>query len=61
MAATSDARSDRKEVINMSVEENKALTNRFAGAWATGDLAVMDEVLAPNFVFHAPPSRSGVR
>ena len=43
----------------MSVEENKALTDRFAGAWATGDMAVLDEVLAPNFVFHAPPPGVG--
>ena len=39
----------------MSVEEVKALVERFGAAWEKGDLAELDEVLAPNFVFHSPP------
>lgn len=39
----------------MSVQEIKALVQRFGQAWESGDLAALDEVLAPNFVFHSPP------
>ena len=39
----------------MSVQETKALGDRFAKAWAKGDLAAMDEILAPDFVAHGLP------
>ncbi len=48
---------DKKEVILLSNEENKALACRlFDEVWAKGNLAVADEVQASNFVLlHAPP------
>jgi steroid delta-isomerase-like uncharacterized protein len=40
----------------MSTEENKALVRRFdEEVWGKGNLAVADELLATNFVLHAPP------
>ncbi len=45
----------------MSLEDNKALFRRFyEDAWNTGDTALLDELLAPDFVNHeivdvAPP------
>ena len=36
----------------MSEEENKALVRRFLEAQSQGDLEVLDELLAPNFVDH---------
>lgn len=40
----------------MSTEENKALARRFVEeAWSKGNLAVIDELLAANFVLHAAP------
>jgi len=50
----------------MSVEENKALSSRFAEAWDKKDMAVMDELLATNFVHRpgppgAAPDREGFK
>ena len=43
-------------------EENKAVVRRLTGIFETGDLSVIDEVLASNFVDHNPfPSRHQVR
>ena len=40
----------------MSIEENKALNQRFsAGLFGKGNLAIIDELLAPDFVLHASP------
>jgi steroid delta-isomerase-like uncharacterized protein len=39
----------------MTVEENKALDRRMVEAWDKGNMAVMDELLAPNFVHHSAP------
>jgi ketosteroid isomerase-like protein len=36
----------------MSVDENKALIRRFLEAHAKGDLAAVEETLAPDFVDH---------
>ena len=33
----------------MSLDENKAIARRFLEAWAADDLAVIDELAAPNF------------
>jgi steroid delta-isomerase-like uncharacterized protein len=39
----------------MSAEENKAIMRRyFEGAWEQGDLALLDELLAPDYVNHTP-------
>ena len=35
-------------------EENKAVVRRFMGVFESGDLSVLDEVLASNFVDHNP-------
>ena len=36
----------------MSIEENMQLVRRFSGVFNERDLAVLDEVLAPDFVAH---------
>ena len=38
----------------MSAEENKAIFKRFATELLKGNLAVVDEVCAPDFTFHSP-------
>ena len=38
----------------MSVEENKAVALRYLDAFAAGDLAALDECVAPNYVRHDP-------
>ncbi len=39
----------------MSTEENKAIMRRyFKGAWEQGDLELLDELLAPDYVNHNP-------
>jgi steroid delta-isomerase-like uncharacterized protein len=36
----------------MTTEENKAVLRRHGEAFNTGDLAVADETMAPNYVYH---------
>jgi steroid delta-isomerase-like uncharacterized protein len=38
----------------MSTEENKALARRMVDAWNQGDLDALDELIAPDYVFHDP-------
>ncbi len=38
----------------MSVEENKAAVRRYLEAFATGDVAVLDDCIAPTYVRHDP-------
>jgi len=39
----------------MSTEENKALIRRFhEEVWSQGNLTVVDELCAPNFIYHTP-------
>lgn len=38
--------------ITMSTEENKAVLRRHEEAFNNGDLAVADETIAPNYVYH---------
>ena len=52
----------------MSTEENKALVRRqaelFQEFWRTGNAAVLDEVIAPDFVNHTPgipPDLAGMK
>jgi predicted ester cyclase len=52
----------------MSAEENKAVVQRFnelfVECWRTGDVDILDEVLAPEFVYHspgAPPDLGGFK
>jgi steroid delta-isomerase-like uncharacterized protein len=52
----------------MSEEENKAVVRRFSELfgefWRTGDVDALDEVLAPDFVYHqpmTPPDREGFK
>jgi predicted ester cyclase len=52
----------------MAAEENKAVVQRynelFVECWTTGEVDVLDEVLAPEFVYHspgAPPDLSGFK
>jgi predicted ester cyclase len=39
----------------LSVEANKALVARYLAAWDTGDVGVLAEILAPDFVDHSHP------
>ena len=46
----------------MSVEENKALYRRYVEeVWNKGNLAILDELLAPGFVRHTANNPEGVR
>ena len=52
----------------MSAEENKAIVQRFdelfVECWRTGNVDILDEVLAPDFVYHspgAPPDLGGFK
>jgi steroid delta-isomerase-like uncharacterized protein len=49
----------------MSTEQNKALVRRYLEAvWDRGDLSVVDELIAPDYIQHnrnAPPGRDGVK
>jgi ketosteroid isomerase-like protein len=52
----------------MSAEESKAVVRRFnelfGECWRTGDVDILDEVLAPEFVYHspgAPPDLTGFK
>jgi ketosteroid isomerase-like protein len=38
----------------MSAEENKAIFSRFMRELGKGNLAIVDEVCSPDFVFHSP-------
>ncbi len=41
--------------VNKSTEANKAIARRFYEAgWNQGNLAIFDELLAPNYVLHDP-------
>ena len=43
----------------MSTEENKSIVRRWVEeGWNKGNLAVIDEVYAPNFVQHEPPPQT---
>lgn len=45
----------------MALEDNKALVSRIADdIWNRGDLAVVDEVMAPNATYHGPHMPNGV-
>ena len=39
----------------MEIEANKALVSQYIELWDTGNLALADEVLAPDFVDHVHP------
>jgi steroid delta-isomerase-like uncharacterized protein len=38
----------------MSTEENKAIVRRFWGVWEEGNIDLVDELLAPDYVNHTP-------
>jgi steroid delta-isomerase-like uncharacterized protein len=38
----------------MSAEENKAVVRRFWGVWEDGNIGLIDELLAPDYVNHSP-------
>jgi steroid delta-isomerase-like uncharacterized protein len=40
----------------MNIEANKALVRRYIELWETGNLALADEVLAPEYVDHTHPN-----
>ena len=41
------------------LEENKTLSRRFIEGYVRGDTHIVDELLAPDFVFYDPSSRTG--
>jgi steroid delta-isomerase-like uncharacterized protein len=43
-----------KEDAIVSVEENKAIAQRFAQAWTAGNLDIVDELAAPEFIASYP-------
>jgi serine phosphatase RsbU (regulator of sigma subunit)/predicted ester cyclase len=43
----------REHTVSQEAEENKALVRRFLTAHAAGDLAALEEMLAPEFVDHS--------
>jgi steroid delta-isomerase-like uncharacterized protein len=44
----------RKGGTVMSAEENKEIVRRFWGVWEEGNLSLVDELLAPDYVNHSP-------
>ncbi len=44
----------------MSAEQNKAIVRRFLEAVDTGDIAILDEFVAPNYNDHNPPPYPGL-
>jgi steroid delta-isomerase-like uncharacterized protein len=38
----------------MSVEESKAIVRQFWGVWGEGNIGLVDELLAPDYVNHSP-------
>ncbi len=38
----------------MSAEENKAVVRRFWGVWEEGNIGLVDELVAPDYVNHSP-------
>jgi predicted ester cyclase len=51
----------KKEVNNMSVEKNKANTRRLSEeVFSKGNLAIIPELIAPNYVFHTTPEYKGL-
>jgi steroid delta-isomerase-like uncharacterized protein len=44
----------RKEDKNMSAEESKAIVRRFWGVWEEGNIDLVDELLAPDYINHTP-------
>ena len=38
----------------MSAEENRAVVRRFWGVWEDGNIGLVDELLAPDYVNHSP-------
>jgi steroid delta-isomerase-like uncharacterized protein len=44
----------RKEDKNVSAEENKDIVRRFWGVWEEGNIDLVDELLAPDYINHSP-------
>jgi steroid delta-isomerase-like uncharacterized protein len=40
----------------MSAEENKAIVRRYWGVWEEGNIDLVDELLAPDYINHTPAS-----
>jgi steroid delta-isomerase-like uncharacterized protein len=45
-----------KEASSMSAEESKTIVRRFWGVWEEGNIDLVDELLAPDYVNHNPAS-----
>lgn len=57
MSEPSEQSKDLKAYFS-NIEANKALVKRYVELWSTGNLALADEVIAPNYVDHTHPSQA---
>lgn len=57
MGELSEQSKDLKAYLS-NIEANKALVKRYVELWSTGNLALADEVLAPEYVDHTHPNQA---
>jgi len=57
MGEPSEQSKDLKAYFS-NIEANKALVKRYVELWSTGNLALADEVLAPEYVDHTHPNQA---
>ncbi len=57
MDGPSEPAKDLKTYLS-NIEANKALVKRYVELWSTGNLALADEVLAPEYVDHTHPNQA---
>src|SRR4028119_1505610 len=53
-ASAQQGKGQRKETALMSAEESKASVRRFWGVWDEGNIDLVNELLAPDYVNHSP-------
>jgi steroid delta-isomerase-like uncharacterized protein len=59
--------SEGRTTVSMSAEENKAIMRRFWDVWEEGNIELLDELLAPEYINHTlaapdlPPGPEGVK
>jgi steroid delta-isomerase-like uncharacterized protein len=53
-ASAQQGKGQRKETALMSAEESKSIVRQFWGVWDEGNIGLVDELLAPDYVNHSP-------